>query len=95
VLAVFEVNVNVNPPTLTAHAGVTAPTTTEMVVGLSVTDEFAAIPKFPVDAVLTPGLTSVLVVVAAVMVAPVFTVEVPPFPGVKPTLPDGLTWAYA
>jgi hypothetical protein len=95
VLAVLAVNVNVKPPTLTAHAGVIGPNAVEMVVGLSVTAEFAAIPKFPVDAVLTPGLNNVFDVVAAVMVAPVFTVATPPPPGVKPTLPLGLTWADA
>jgi hypothetical protein len=100
-LDVIEVNVNVRVPpppvvegTLTTTLGESAPTVTGWVRGVKVTAEPAATPKFPDDAPLTPGLTMVFVVVAAVMFAPVFTVAVPPFPGTNAKLPVAGT-AYA
>jgi hypothetical protein len=98
-----KVNVKVPPPpvvegTLTTILVPSGPGgATAWVVGVKVTAEPAAIPKFcpvPVDAVLTPGLIMVFVVVAAVMRAPVFTVAAPPPPGVKPKVPVAGT-AYA
>jgi hypothetical protein len=95
VLAEILVNVNVKPPTETVHEGLNAPTPTLIVVGARVTAEFAAIPKFPVDAPLVPGLARVFAVVDAEMFPAGVRTAWPPFPGVKPTLPEGSIAAYA
>jgi hypothetical protein len=102
-LAVVFVNVNVKPPIVMTHEGLIAPMVTEMLVGAIVTGVLAAIFKFcpaPVDAVLVPGLTRVFdttpATIFAVETPPVKNREaMPPFPGVKPTLPEGSTAAYA
>jgi hypothetical protein len=72
----------------------TGPTATLTVVGTKVTVELTAIPKFPDDAELVPGLTIVFDVVAAVMSAAGARVATPPLPGVNTTLPLVCT-AYA
>jgi hypothetical protein len=85
VFSVCEVKVNVKPPA--EMATLIAPVNIETVVGVMVPAEPAAIPKFPVDAEVVPGLTRVFAVVAAVMFPAGVRVATPPFPGVNVKLP--------
>ena len=92
---VCEVKVNVKPPTEMATL-IEAGGAFNMVklAGLIVVGELAAIPKFPVDAELVPGLTTVFIVVFDAMRGPLSTVVMPPFPGVNVKVPEATT-AYA
>jgi len=92
---VCEVKVNVKPPTEMAtliEAG--GAFNMVKVAGVIVVIELAAIPKFPVDAELVPGLTTVFIVVPNVIRDPLSTVVMPPFPGVNVKVPEATT-AYA
>jgi len=92
---VCEVKVNVKPPTEMAtliEAG--GAFNMVKVAGLIVVGELAAIPKFPVDAELVPGLTTVFIVVFDAMRGPLSTVVMLPFPGVNVKVPEATT-AYA
>jgi hypothetical protein len=87
-----EVKVKVNPPA--EMATFIAPDNMEMVVGVMVAAEPAAIPKFPLDAEVVPGLTTDFAVVPAVMFPAGVRVAMPPFPGVNVKVPLAGT-AYA
>jgi hypothetical protein len=93
--AEFEVNVNVKPPIVTAHAGLIAPARTEMVTGVKLTAVPVGRFKFPVDpgATTAEGLTRVFAVVVDIISA-VFGTRAENT-GLKPTLPEGSSAAYA
>jgi hypothetical protein len=79
VFSVCWVKLNVKPPAPIATA--IAPVDMLMVVGVKVAGEPAAIPKFPVDAEVDPGLCTVFAVVFAAMFPAGVRVATPPFPG--------------
>jgi hypothetical protein len=85
VFSVWVVKLNVKPPALTATF--IAPDNMVMVVGVMVAGELAAIPKFPVDAEVVPGLTKVFAVVFSAMFPAGVRVAIPPFPGVNVKVP--------
>jgi hypothetical protein len=92
-----NVNVKVPPPPVvegTVRTKLDAPEVIDWVKGLMVTFEPSTIPKFPVDALLAPGLTRVFAVVAAEMFPAGVRVAAPPPPGVYVKVPLAGT-AYA